>query len=57
MENMKKHARIYDCEWIPDQDEAREIARERMGERQARLKKQRQNGANQPIVHHWRKYW
>ena len=42
----KKCARIYDHEWMPDQDKSQQIARERMRERQARLKEQQKNDAN-----------
>ena len=50
MGNMKKHARIYDHEWMSNQDQSRWVVRGRMRERWARLKEQQQNDANQPIV-------
>ena len=50
MGNLKKHARIYDRKQMPDQNETQIISKERMRERNKRLKEQRQNDTNQPIM-------
>lgn len=50
MGSINKHARLYDHEWILNQDEVEWIARERMRERWVILKEQWKNGLNQSIV-------